>query len=84
MVCRMGNDETAAPPQRRLRARLRPRQADVPAPRTYPTLATAMTAFGTSLVAKSPRTAENYQSALGRFSEYLRDQGTDPLSYVNP
>jgi len=80
MVCRMRNDDTPTPPQRRLRARLRPRQAaDVSAPRAYPTLATAIAAFGASLVAKSPRTAENYRSALARFTEYLRDHGHDPV-----
>ncbi len=78
MVCTMRNDDTPTP-RRRLRARPRPRQtADVPAPHAYPTLATASTAFGASLVAKSPRTAENYRSALARFAEYLRDQGRNP------
>ncbi len=75
----MSREETPAPSHRRLRARLRPRQtAETPAPRAYPTLAAATRAFGTSLVAKSPRTAANYHSALARFAEYLRDQGHNP------
>ncbi|MCL5108540.1 MAG: tyrosine-type recombinase/integrase [Chloroflexi bacterium] len=44
----------------------------------FPTLPQATDAFGESLVAKSPRTAANYLSAINRFREFLRDGGHDP------
>lgn len=79
------------PSATRLRATRRARAitpAEPAATRSYPPLADAMTAFSASLVAKSPRTAQNYQSALVRFSEYLRDQNCDPsvmsTAAINP
>ena len=42
------------------------------------TIQDAIAAFGTTLAAKSPRTATNYRSALNRFCEFLRDQDHDP------
>jgi site-specific recombinase XerD len=44
----------------------------------FPTLPEATDAFGESLVAKSPRTAANYLSAINRFREFLQDSGHDP------
>ncbi|MHB1416647.1 MAG: tyrosine-type recombinase/integrase [Chloroflexota bacterium] len=44
----------------------------------YPTLPEAIDAFGETLVAKSPRTAANYLSALNRFREFLIDNHLDP------
>lgn len=41
----------------------------------YPTFAEAVTAFHEPLVAKSPRTATNYLSALRRFGEFLSATG---------
>jgi site-specific recombinase XerD len=38
-----------------------------------PTFGTATAAFGETLLAKSPRTAANYRSALRRFEEFLED-----------
>src|SRR5688500_16632765 len=40
-----------------------------------PTVPAAVAAFGAALLAKSPRTAANYQSALRRFAEFLEDDG---------
>lgn len=48
--------------------------------RFYPRLPEAIETFGDSLVAKSPRTAANYLSALGRFREFLESTGVDPAS----
>jgi integrase/recombinase XerD len=44
----------------------------------YPTLPQATAAFADSLIAKSPRTAANYLSALNRFREFLQASGQDP------
>jgi len=44
----------------------------------YPALPEAIAAFGETLIAKSPRTATNYLSALRRFGEFLADTGLDP------
>jgi integrase len=44
----------------------------------FPTLPVATAAFVDSLVAKSPRTAALYRSALARFAEFLRAEGRDP------
>ena len=46
--------------------------------RSYPTLAEAISAFGETLIAKSPHTATNYLSALNRFREFLPASGLDP------
>lgn len=43
-----------------------------------PPLPEAIAAFGETLVAKSPRTATNYLSALNRFREFLPTVGIDP------
>lgn len=43
----------------------------------YPTLREAIAAFADSLVAKSPRTATNYLSALNRFRHFLASQKLD-------
>lgn len=47
-------------------------------PGTYPTLDQAIDAFAETLVAKSPRTATNYLSALRRFREFLPALKLDP------
>src|ERR687883_198575 len=44
----------------------------------YPLLVEAYHAFHTGLIAKSPRTAENYAAALRRFNEFLRDTAPTP------
>jgi integrase len=44
----------------------------------YPGLPEAYRNFHASLVAKSPRTAENYAAALRRFDEFLRDTARTP------
>src|SRR2546423_77895 len=44
----------------------------------YPGLPEAYHTFHASLVAKSPRTAENYAAALRRFDEFLRDTARTP------
>lgn len=49
-----------------------------PDPTAYPALADARASFADTLVAKSPRTATNYQSALNRFAEFLRSLRLDP------
>lgn len=41
-------------------------------------LSAAIAAFGDALIAKSPRTATNYKSALNRFREFLPSIGLDP------
>jgi len=46
----------------------------------FPTLAEAIHAFGETLVAKSPRTAANYLSALNRFREFLPSLKLDPAT----
>jgi integrase len=43
-----------------------------------PTLPEAIEAFREALIAKSPRTAINYVSALARFREFLPTIGLDP------
>jgi site-specific recombinase XerD len=43
----------------------------------YPTLGEAAAAFAETLVAKSPRTATNYLSALNRFRDFLASTGLD-------
>ncbi|MHB1133516.1 MAG: tyrosine-type recombinase/integrase [Chloroflexota bacterium] len=48
----------------------------------YPTLSQAIAVFADSLVAKSPRTAANYISALNRFVEFLQGTGQDVESYT--
>ncbi len=45
---------------------------------TFPTYVEAVTAFGESLLAKSPRTRTNYLSALNRFREFLVSLGWQP------
>jgi site-specific recombinase XerD len=45
-----------------------------------PSLPEAIAAFGDTLVAKSPRTAANYLSALRRFVEFLPSAGLQPES----
>src|SRR5438105_4895458 len=49
-----------------------------PAETAYPGLPEAYHNFHTSLLAKSPRTAENYAAALRRFDEFLRDTARTP------
>jgi site-specific recombinase XerD len=46
----------------------------------YPTIAAAVDAFCRGLVAKSPRTAANYASALRRLADYLSSAGLDPAT----
>jgi len=46
--------------------------------RDHRSLALAIAAFGDALIAKSPRTATNYRSALNRFLEFLPSMGLDP------
>jgi site-specific recombinase XerD len=44
----------------------------------FPTFAQAVDAFGETLLAKSPATAINYNSALNRFRDYLDASDLDP------
>lgn len=46
--------------------------------RSFPALPEAISAFREALLAKSPRTAANYLSALRRFVEFLPSLGLDP------
>jgi site-specific recombinase XerD len=48
--------------------------------RGAPLLAEAIDRFGAALIAKSPRTAANYKSALRRFVEFLPALGLEPGS----
>ena len=51
-----------------------------PAQADAPTIRSAIVFFGEVLLAKSPRTATNYRSALRRFAEFLEAIEMDPAS----
>jgi len=50
------------------------------ADRRYPILSDATASFLATLIAKSPRTAANYRSALARFDEFLPSLNQDPTT----
>ncbi|HEY3187425.1 MAG TPA: tyrosine-type recombinase/integrase [Solirubrobacteraceae bacterium] len=54
------------------------RSMATPARTAYPALPQAIEAFRDTLIAKSPRTAINYASALARLREFLPTVGIDP------